>query len=232
MTNTLQHSISRRHLTAASAALTLAVVLGLGVATQSAQAQTFKVLYNFTGGSDGGRPIGQPVIDDNGNIFGTATLGGSGNGDYGYGTVWEYSSDGTFSVLHSFDGTNAAGPSAGVKLEKGNLFGTTQYDGSYDYGTAFEITSSRTFILLYTFGSQNNDPDRPDGAVVLDTARNVYGTSYNGGSSQNCYSGCGTVWKLSGGGSETVLHSFDGSDGRFPALVHRNLIRFGTGRRL
>jgi uncharacterized repeat protein (TIGR03803 family) len=197
------------------AALSLAAVIGLGlIATQTAQAQNFKVLYNFTGGSDGEGPIGQPVVDNHGNIFGTAEQGGSSH----YGTVWEYSFDGTFSVLHSFVGSDGIYPSAGVKLDgKGKMFGTTVYGGSAGGGTVFEITPSGNFATLYDFGSQNNDPAVIYSGVTLDASGDLYGTSYQGGSSQSCYPfGCGTVWKLSSSGLETVLHSFDFSDGAWP----------------
>jgi len=203
VTTIQRQSISRMRLRVASAALILAVVLGLGLAaTQPAQAQTFKVLHNFTDGSDGGYPYIQPVVDSHGNIFGTAS------GDYGYGNVWEYSSGGQFSVLHSFDRTDGSDPSAGVKLDKGNMFGTTDSGGTLGYGTVFEITAGGNFTTLYNFGSQNFGPEFPDGGVTLDRAGNLYGTSYYGGAH-----GWGTVWKLSRSGSLTVLHSFDQSDG-------------------
>jgi hypothetical protein len=35
------------------------------------------VLYNFTGGSDGGEPNGGLIEDGEGNLFGTAELGGN-----------------------------------------------------------------------------------------------------------------------------------------------------------
>ena len=60
MTKTAQRRvrISGVRLGAVNAALTLAVVLLLGLAvTQSAQAQTFTVLYNFTGSPDGANPF-------------------------------------------------------------------------------------------------------------------------------------------------------------------------------
>jgi uncharacterized repeat protein (TIGR03803 family) len=192
------------------AALSLAVVLGL----PAAQAQTFAVLHNFNGDRDGAYPVGQPVVDSNGNIFGTTQQ----QGLFGDGTVWELTSDGTFIVLHSFDySKDGAVVLAGVKLdEKGNMFGTTDEGPSGYYGTVFEITSDGTFSTLYKFGSQKNDPKDIYGGVTLDRSGDLYGMSEYGGSSGNCALGCGTVWKLSNSGSETVLHSFAGSDGEFP----------------
>ncbi len=46
---------------------------------------TFTDLYDFTGGSDGGQPYGRVAVDAQGNIFGTAVIGGSS----GQGVVFE-----------------------------------------------------------------------------------------------------------------------------------------------
>jgi uncharacterized repeat protein (TIGR03803 family) len=45
---------------------------------------TFTDLYDFTGGSDGANPGGSVILDAGGNIYGTATEGGT----FGYGTAW------------------------------------------------------------------------------------------------------------------------------------------------
>jgi uncharacterized repeat protein (TIGR03803 family) len=50
---------------------------------------TFTSLHDFTGGSDGGHPISNVVIDANGNLYGTASLGGTGCNGEGCGVVWE-----------------------------------------------------------------------------------------------------------------------------------------------
>ncbi len=56
-------------------------VLGLAAfAIPQAQAQTFNVIYNFTGGNDGGIPLAGLVIDAAGNLYGTTSTGGSSGG--------------------------------------------------------------------------------------------------------------------------------------------------------
>ena len=54
---------------------------------------TYTDLYDFTGGSDGGWPTAQIVMDANGNLFGVTEVGGITGGDtcgtYGCGVVWE-----------------------------------------------------------------------------------------------------------------------------------------------
>jgi uncharacterized repeat protein (TIGR03803 family) len=47
---------------------------------------TYKVLHTFTGGADGGEPLGGLTIDASGNLYGTAAFGG---GATGLGTVFE-----------------------------------------------------------------------------------------------------------------------------------------------
>ena len=209
-----------------AAALTLVVMLAL-VGSQAAQAQTFTTLYTFTWNgfqTDAGyEPVGQPVVDGSGNIFGTTEQGGTYGGaceDIGCGTVWEYSSSGTLSVLHSFDYYDGNFLIGGVMLDKlGNVFGTTVEGGSYGSGTVFEIKSDGTFSTLYNFGAVRGDPANIWGGVVLDPSGNTYGMSAGGGAF-----GYGAVWEVSSNGVETVLHSFDRNDGANPEYtrLHRD----------
>ena len=233
MTNpTKLHSTKLR--LAALAVLSLEAILPGMVATPAAQGQTFKVLHTFTGGVDGGTPFGQPVVDNQGDVVGTTYFGGmAGCGDYeaGCGTLWKYSSHGKFSVLHTFDSTDGDNMYAGVKLDQdGNMFGTTYEGGSNIRGTAFEITSAGTFITLYDFGSPSSDPRSIAGGITLDSTGNLYGTSDLGGvyDNKDCYYGCGTVWKLSSGGTLTVLHRFDWNDGAYPVYGDVKLDKQGN----
>jgi uncharacterized repeat protein (TIGR03803 family) len=66
---------------AALVGLALAIMFVLTVAgTQAAQAQTYNVIYNFTGGSDGAEPGTTLTLDKEGNFYGTAAYGGAGHG--------------------------------------------------------------------------------------------------------------------------------------------------------
>jgi hypothetical protein len=70
--------------------------------TRLLQAQTETVLYNFTGGSDGGNPYARLTSDGKGNVYGTTVSGGAGGGKFGNcnvdndgcGTVFELSPNG------------------------------------------------------------------------------------------------------------------------------------------
>jgi uncharacterized repeat protein (TIGR03803 family) len=210
--NTLQQRSSRLRLGAASAALGLAFLLVLGMgATQSAQAQTFTTLYNFTGSSDGGFPYGTLLRDAAGNLYGTTYYAGSS----GYGVVFKVDTSGTESILYSFTGGADGGyPFAGLLRDKaGNLYGTTYLGGASGLGTVFKLDSAGTETVLHSFAGGTTDGEYPYGGLLRDKAGNLYGTTEEGGASS-----LGTVFKLNSAGTETLLHSFAGgtSDGQFP----------------
>jgi uncharacterized repeat protein (TIGR03803 family) len=77
-----------------------------------------------------------------------------------------------------------------------------------------------TFTTLYNFTGTNGDGDQPIdiGGLIMDSSGNLYGTTSAGGTLNNaCIPGsCGTVFKLDTHGNETVLHTFDFSDGGAP----------------
>jgi uncharacterized repeat protein (TIGR03803 family) len=213
MTNRLQQRISTIRLGAASAALTLAVVLALGtVATKSAHAQTFTVLHSFTGSPDGAYPYAGPVEDAAGNLYGTTPWGGASY----FGVVFEVDTSGTETVLYNFDGATAgANPEAGlVRDEAGNLYGTTALGGAFTYGVVFKLDTSGKEKVLHSFSADFTDGQNPYGdGLIRDKNGNLYGTTYYGGRQQ-----VGTVFKVDTSRKEKVLHVFAGgvSDGAYP----------------
>ncbi len=95
---------------------------------------TFSTLYSFSDGADGGVPGAGVAIDPSGNIYGTASAGGTS-----YGTVWEITNKGAFSVLKTFQNTDGSTPQCTPVFDaNGNLFGTT-LEGGVGNGTIFEI---------------------------------------------------------------------------------------------
>jgi uncharacterized repeat protein (TIGR03803 family) len=208
--------------------LALAVVLGLGgVATQSAQAQTYKeaVIYSFRGTPDGASPWAGLIRDNAGNLYGTTHDGG----DLGQGTVFKVTANGKEIVLYSFRGyPDAARPEAAlVQDAAGDLFGTTTYyGGAFLWGAVFKVTKTRKETVLYSF-TGGTDGGYPTGGLVRDPAGNLYGTTIDGGKGSGCYYGCGTAFKLDATGKETVLYSFTvGTDGASPAA---GLVRDSVG---
>ena len=125
-------------------------------------------------------------------------------------------------VLHNFTGVDGIGPHGSLLLDQaGNLYGTTMQiqGGTAGLGAVFKLDPSGNESVLYIF---NGAPDGafPSAGLTRDTAGNLYGTTSAGGSSATCPfpNGCGTVFKLDPGGTETVLHRFgsNGSDGTSP----------------
>ena len=111
-------SISVKGVVVLSCVLVLTVV-----AASRAQAQTFAVIHTFTGGSDGANPLAGFAIDGLGNLYGTATYGGT-SGD---GVVFKLNTSGQETMLYAFTGgTDGANPEANLIMDKsGNLYGTT-----------------------------------------------------------------------------------------------------------
>jgi uncharacterized repeat protein (TIGR03803 family) len=178
---------------------------------------TLTLLHTFTNGSDGAYPFSGLIFDKKGNLYGTAQNAGDFDcgSSGGCGTVFEISAKGTFKVLHAFDGgTDCNAPDDSLIEDKsGNLYGTTYYGGNTGYGCIFKVASGGSSeTVLYSFKGTGDDGEYPLGQLVADSAGNFYGTTYYGG-----VNGDGTVFKLTPGGKETILHSFaGGSDGAYP----------------
>ena len=178
-------------------------------------------LHDFGSGTDGSFVDGETLIwDQQGNMYGTTVYGGT----YGLGTVYELTPSGngyTENVIHSFSGSDGANPYGGLVLDnKGNLFGAASGYGSYGGGAIYELTYvpgvGWTEQVLYKFQGAD-DGYWPFGALVFDSAGNLYGATGSGGSG-----GGGTVFELSPSGNTwtfKLLYSFYGSFGTLRALT-------------
>jgi uncharacterized repeat protein (TIGR03803 family) len=106
------------------------------------------VLYNFTGGADGGDPNAGVIMDAAGNLYGTTYIGGIAIGYLGDGVVYKVDPSGEETVLNTFTYANGALPSYGSLIlnSAGSLFGTTFAGGQVvegarrSGGVIFEIT--------------------------------------------------------------------------------------------
>ena len=184
-------------------------------------AWTEYILYEFTGGADGGNPFFGLVPDNWGNLYGVTRSGGSHHA----GTVFKLShSKGgwAFTRIYTFgDGglSDQSEPSSNVALDSaGNLYGTSASSGRFQLGTVYRLTPSASGdwqeTILHDFGSFKNDGTEPGGGVTLDAKGNVYGTTtYGGGSCSVSSLGCGTVFELrptTTGWKEAILYRFGG----------------------
>jgi uncharacterized repeat protein (TIGR03803 family) len=176
-------------------------------------------VHNFCSESDcadGSEPFGALVLGSNGNLYGTA----SGGGSHGGGTVFEFNEkDGDLSNLYNFcsqpNCTDGELPVAGlIMATNGYLYGTTWEGGAHNKGTLFETSQvSGATTTLYSFCSQSDcaDGSSPHTPVVQATDGNIYGTTAYGGTGTYCpiTLGCGTIFEIgASGGTLTTLHTF------------------------
>jgi len=128
-------------------------------------------------------------------------------------------------ILHSFNGTDGAGPGAPLIMDaKGNFYGTTVAGGTgtgcgSGCGTVFELTHGGgwTAKVLHQFTlNSGKDGVNPRAGLIFDAAGNLYGTTYGGGAHDE-----GMVFELSpsagGRWTEKILYSFKRhADGIYP----------------
>ena len=205
------------------------VLISLVGSTPLTGAQTLTVFHSFSG-SDGSIPNGDLIQDRAGNFYGTTE---SGTGSSLFGLVYKLDSTGTETVLHRFTGGADGGLPYGRLLRTGDgtLYGTTLSGGDpvCQCGTVYKLTSDGNLTVLHSFaggtdGMQN--AGQPEGAL-LRMGNEIYGASYFGGT-PTCDPGlgCGTLFKVTRDGEETVLYRFSGAaDGAFP----RDLIADSAG---
>jgi uncharacterized repeat protein (TIGR03803 family) len=201
---------------------------GCGIIFKVAPDGTETVLYRFTG-PDGAFGFGSynntPILDGQGNLYGTTFYGGrQGCNNGACGVVYKLTPTGTLTVLHVFTGGSDGGHPTGPLIadSNGNLYGTTAVGGNfgcgegYGCGVIFEVASDGTFSVLHSF--RQSDGDLPVGPLVRDANGNLYGaTGFGGDLSCDPYGdGCGVVFKLAPDGTLTVLHQFTGSLGDAP----------------
>jgi uncharacterized repeat protein (TIGR03803 family) len=195
-------------------------------------ASHYQILHTFQGGADGVTPFAG-LLFENGQLYGTTTLGGSGPSG-GDGTVFKMSMSGTKTTLYNFQyGTDGAVPEAGLTAgSDGAFYGDTTLGGgatecSEGCGTVYELvpsSSGYTEKVIYAFQG-GEDGAVPVGNLLFDPSGALYGTTVLGGGSEACenaskITGCGTVFKLTPSGSgytESILYSFQaGNDGMGP----------------
>ena len=176
---------------------------------------TLTTLHSFNGADGSGPPVGSLIQASDGNFYGTTSAGGTSSSCLGgCGTFFKITPSGTLTTLHSFDLTDGSYPIlAGKQAADGNFYGVTSLGGasnncgSVGCGIVFKVTPGGTVTTLYNFDFAHGS--FPDAGLIQATDGNFYGTTASGGASSNCGSvGCGTVFKITPGGTLTMLYSF------------------------
>jgi uncharacterized repeat protein (TIGR03803 family) len=218
---------------------------GFGTIFKITSAGKEKILYNFTGGTDGANPNAGLVRDKGGNFYGTAVAGGDlscvQTGTSGCGVVFELSAAGKYSVLYAFTGSSDGANPQGVVMDSaGNLYGPTFYGGDttcfvpYGCGVVFKLTKASNWSesALHTFEFDTNGTV-PQGFLNI-SGTTLYGATTSGGNLADCGgSGCGVIFKMpTSTGAETVLYTFTGgADGSGPTggmILDSNGNLYGT----
>ena len=178
------------------------------VSTPPSPTLNYRVIYNFTGNSDGGLPVNALALDAEGNLYGTAYGGASG-----YGIAFKLTpgvSGWRFNRLYSFSSASGAAAGPLVLAGDGRPVGATS-GGNGSNGTIFELSppghvspsvfSNWMETVLYGFGG-GDDGSGPRGSLILDDSGNIFGTTVLAGANYN-----GTLYEFSNG-SLQVLHAF------------------------
>jgi len=174
----------------------------------------------------------------------SATISGGTNND---GTVFsltpKHGKDWALQTLYNFCSasgcTDGGLPYAGVIMDSsGNLFGTAEYYGTNNAGVIYELSNAGgvwTQTVLYTFCSASGcaDGNGPFAGLAQDSAGNLYGTTYFGGTQND-----GVVFELAPDGTQShysVLHDFcsetnctDGSEPAAAVTLDSSADIFGT----
>jgi uncharacterized repeat protein (TIGR03803 family) len=188
-----------------------------------------KVLYSFAGGSDGGTPSGEVVLDKSGALYGMTSQGGMG-----FGTIYKLTPPvvaggvWTESVLYSFTGArDGADPWGGIIFDStGALYGTASGGGASGFGTVFQLAppsapgGAWSYSVLVSFAGVP-DGAHPLASLTMGKDGSLYGTTTQGGASKPSF---GTIFRLAppavqgGTWAEKVIFSFTGNTiaGDFP----------------
>jgi uncharacterized repeat protein (TIGR03803 family) len=205
MTKALQH---RGSVSGFCVRITTATLLAVALAP-AIQAQTFTVLYTFTGMNDQNGPDTTLLRDSAGNLFGTTVMD----------SVFKLSPSGKLTTIHTFRGFRFPDGLNGLFMTpQGIFYDTSARGGHYEEGTLLRVLPSGGATQLWQF-SGVQDGATPSGGLIRDAEGIFYGVTAIGGAG-NCNQGCnGTVFKidLEANPIEQVLYSFTGgADGETP----------------
>ncbi len=179
-------------------------------------------VYDFGAtASDGVQPTGSLLLANDGYLYGTTENGGanacsSTGATNNCGTVFRLSTTGSLTTIHSFGSGSSDGiaPQGGlIEASDGAFYGTTvsggggRCGGIFGCGTVFRISASGSFSVIYAFAlTDRADGYGPSPHLIQADDGFLYGTTGSGGATQGDLEG--TAFRLSLGGTKTILYSF------------------------
>jgi len=196
-----------------------------------------RVVHSFSGGADGGNPVGRMTQFIDGNAYGTTS-----NGANGYGTIFRVTPSGQFSTVYTFTGGADGGspvaglslrvsifphvaaqtdPSGDAALQQARAYNNRQFVSPYLYGTTSGANGNSGTIFrfdpatkrlqtIYAF-TGGKDGGSPAAELSSDLSGDLYGTASSGGAGS-----AGVVFVLNKADKFFVLHAFSRSDGATP----------------
>ncbi len=174
---------------------------------------SYTLLHNFADGSvtnDGAQPAAPLIQATDGNLYGTTSTSGA----EGWGTLYQLTLQGGYSVVRSFgDGsysTDILEPAGGlVEGTDHNFYATAYKSTDWANEVAFKMTLQGAPTILHRFGDGTVANDGassgalPTAGLIQGTDGNFYGTTTWGGAFNN-----GVAYKMTSTGSITILHAF------------------------
>jgi uncharacterized repeat protein (TIGR03803 family) len=144
-----------------------------------------------------------------GNYYGVTNF--SGPGSVAMGNVFKVTPDGRLSVIYTFlpdlqgHYPHGADPSSLVEGEDGFLYGTASGGGARGQGIVFKLSKEGAIRILHTFCSDAHCTDGhfPVGLIL------AHDGDFYGGTQALSSPSVAVVFRITPGGSFTVLHRFD-----------------------
>jgi uncharacterized repeat protein (TIGR03803 family) len=140
----------------------------------------------------------------------------------GAGTIFKMTTDGQFTILHTFSGAEGRNPNGPLaQTSDGAFYGTTYAGGSAGWGSTFRLAPDGTLTTLFNFHESDfyTLGYKPSAAIIQATDGNFYGGSLR------------TLWQMTPAGNMTELHDAAKSPGGTPSSTlfqHTTGLMFGT----
>jgi uncharacterized repeat protein (TIGR03803 family) len=150
-------------------------------------------------------PYGPLVQGTDGSFYGMTEQGGTA----GLGTIFKIAGT-KVTTLFNFDTIHGAFPYSGlVQGADGNFYGTTSAGGSANAGVVLKVTPQGVVTVLNNFDSAHPaNGYQAFAGLVAATDGNLYGATVFGGTV-----GSGVLFKITTGGTYSVLSNFDTTHG-------------------